>query len=444
MALMLVAVLTAPAAVPASDAAAGRPNVLLITIDTLRADRLSAYGYSRKTSPNLDRLITEGVRFTQARTVEPLTGPALCSMVTSRYPHQHGASRNGLRMRPELDSFPKQLREAGYRTAAFVGNWTMKSKATGLDEHFELYETVLRRKRWWGLVSSEATADDLNESAFTWLAGHAAGEPDRPFLLWVHYVEPHAPYRLQERHLPALGLAQRSDYPPSDRYDTEIAEVDRSVGELLAHLAALDLGRETLLVFTADHGESLGEHNYWGHGRHLYEGTLHIPLSVSWPGRLTPRTIDAPALNLDVAPTILGLVGLAAPASFAGYDWSRALRGEVEPPAGRQTHYQAHKGVVLSAHDSDVARRSGLLEVAIMDRQLKQIFRAKSGRLRRHDLTTDPGELLNLGDEGDPPSESLQGWMDQVARGLTNLDSDPPEPLDEESIESLRALGYTD
>ena len=119
-----------------------KPNVVLITVDTLRADRISGYGYERPTSPHIDRLIADGVRFEEARTIEPLTSPALCSIVTSLYPHEHGSSRNGLRMRQGLPSLPKTLQAHGYRTAAFVGNWTLRDKLSGLAEHFEEFEEV--------------------------------------------------------------------------------------------------------------------------------------------------------------------------------------------------------------------------------------------------------------------------------------------------------------
>ena len=165
------------------------PNVLLVTVDTLRADRLSGYGYSRNTSPHFDAMMDEGTRFTQARTVEPLTGPALCSLLTSRYPHEHGASRNGLRLRAGLPSLPKTLQAHGYRTSAFVGNWTLRDKLSGLAEHFEFYDEIVSRRRWFGLVKGEATAKDLNDAFADWIADHETRHSERPFFAWLHYVE---------------------------------------------------------------------------------------------------------------------------------------------------------------------------------------------------------------------------------------------------------------
>ncbi|NIL99921.1 MAG: sulfatase-like hydrolase/transferase [Acidobacteria bacterium] len=419
------------------------PNVLIVTVDTLRADRLGAYGYSRNTSPVIDKLMREGVRFTQARTVEPLTGPALCSMLTSRYPHEHGGSRNGLRMRSGMASLPKALQAQGYRTSAFVGNWTLRDKLSGLAEHFEYYEEVISRRRWFGLVKGEATADDLNEAFDVWLDDHAGRHGDRPFMAWVHYVEPHAPYRNQKAFHGQLGFPKNQALGDKEKYDTEIAAVDAAFGELLEIAGKKINLDETLIVFASDHGESLGEHGYWGHGRHLYEPTLHIPMSIRWPGRVAPGTVDAPALLIDLAPTILGLIDTEGNAPFAGFDWTAVLDGG-EPPMDRITRYQAHRGAVLSKHDSDLARKAGLLAVGLIEKNRKEIFRMERNRRWLFDLEADPKELDSLTRVNEHPTEGLLGWMRTVYEGLGEFDSTIPAPLDEESVKALKSLGYVD
>jgi arylsulfatase A-like enzyme len=421
-----------------------RPNVLILTVDTLRADRMSAYGYERNTSPNLDRLMRKGVLFTRARTVEPLTGPGLCAMLTSSFPHENGATRNGLRMRPGLPSLPKLLHEEGYRTAAIVSNWTLRDKITGLAEHFDQYDAVFKHKRWLGLFSSEAGAAAVTGAALERLEELAATAADRPFFLWVHYIDPHAPYKRHKAFLDDLGLdKKRGKLTASDRYDTEIAYADRSIAEVLARLEALGLADDTLIAFTSDHGESLGEHAYWGHGRHLYEPTLHIPMALTWPGKIEPGSIDAPALNIDLAPTIAGLLGLDCPEVFRGYDWTAVFDGE-DPPMDRATQHQAHRGAVFSRHDSDIARRAGLLEVGVVLNGYKEILRVKSGNRWRFDLVRDPEEEVNLAEPKSDPTEGLRVWMEFVDFGLRQSDEAPPQPLDEETIEQLRALGYAD
>jgi len=451
-ALLLAAFIGYLPAPPACAQAQRLPNVLVVSIDTLRADRLSAYGYRRPTSPAIDRLLAGGVRFDQAHTVEPLTNPSLCSLWTSLYPHQHGATRNGLRLRPGLASLSGTLRRRGYRTTAMVGSWPLRDRISGLGEHFADYREVLTRKRWLGLFKGESTAEDLTDEALGWLMQQKRGQP---FLLWVHYVEPHAPYRLHEEFLSPLGLSdstRRGEVSRSDRYDTEIAFADHHVGRLLA---AIDhdpaLAAETMMVFLADHGESLGEHGIWGHGRDLYEPTLRIPMGITWPGKIvpgkSPRTIEALATQLDLAPTVLGLIGLPIPPTFQGFDWSGVLL-HGEPAPNRKTWHQAHRGAVLSRDEAHHARRRGLLEVAVIDGTSKEILhveRPESPAARTFDLATDPGEV-RPGQGGrkaraKKPSPDLERWLAEVRAGLAASD-DLPADVDPESIERLRALGY--
>jgi len=449
LAPLLAALLWLQASPPAPASTAPRfprfprfPNVLLVTVDTLRADRLSCYGYGRRTTPNLDRLLARGVRFDQARTVEPLTNPALASLLTSRYPHEHGATRNGLRMRPGLPSLARALGQRGFSTAAFVGNWTLRDDLSGLGEHFGSYRQIASRKRWL-LLKSEATGDDLTRAALGWLRELRRESPDRPFLLWVHYVEPHAPYRTQSALREQLGLGGRRDLAASDRYDTEVAFVDRAVGELLDGVGELLRGEETLVAFAGDHGESLGEHGYWGHGRHLYENNLRVPMGVVWEGKLAPAVVDAQASLLDLAPTLLGLMGYPALREPRGFDWTPVLRGEAPPPH-RASYFQAHKGAVQSVEDLSRARRRGLLEVALLIGQRKETLRLRGLERLVVDVGGDPGDERNLAAHGSPASSDLARWRSLVEQGLLSADELPSPTLDRETVEQLRALGYTD
>ena len=419
------------------------PNILIVTIDTLRADRLSGYGYRRNTSPRLDELMARGARFAEARTVEPLTAPALASMVTSLEPHLHAGSRNGLKMRPGLPSFVKILRRRGYVAAAFVGNWTLRDKISGQAEHFDSYNEVFTRKRWAGLFNAEATGADINEQALDWLKDHRRKAKGRPFLLWVHYVEPHAPYVLQKDHLDQLGL-EGASHSQLDRYDTEVAYVDARAGELVAGVEDLSNGDDLVVVLTADHGESLGEHGYWGHGRHLYEVSLRIPLAILYEGRIAPRVVTAPALIVDIPRTILGLVGLPALDSFGGIDWSPVLTGAKAEPLDRAVTAQAHKGAVQGKGEGPRPRTRGLLEVARIAGPRKEILRVTNSSRWLFDLVEDPVEMGSLAADDSPPSAELQAWLEEVRAGLAQGDQLPPPDLDDEDTEKLRALGYVD
>jgi arylsulfatase A-like enzyme len=419
--------------------------VLLISVDTLRADRMSGYGHSRATSPQIDALLARGVRFTQARTPAPLTAPAMASVMTSLHPHEHGSSRNGLRVRPNLVAVTQIMERRGYRSAAFVGNWTLKPEVSGLDEHFETYEALLDRRRWFGLARREATADDLNREAFAWLDDHLESTPSRPFFLWVHYVEPHAPYRLRKEFLSQIGVKARGGFfSARKRYDSEIAFVDDRIGKLLEGMEdRIDLD-ETVIFFVADHGESLGEHGYWGHGRHLFEVTLHVPMGVVWPSRLAAGTITEPASLLDFGPTLLGLIGLPVPGHFQGHDWSPVLLGKEAKPVGRVTWHQAHKAAVQPKEDIERLRQRGLLAVGRVEEGRKEIFRVPTSRFRVFDLERDPKEKRNEIEPESRPSPELRKWLDAVRQGLASADELPPPSLTEEDIEALRALGYID
>jgi arylsulfatase A-like enzyme len=443
---LLLVMLTAPSPAAPDRPEPERPNILIVAVDTLRADRVSALGHDRPTTPNIDRLIEEGVNFDLARTVEPLTNPAMTSVLTSLPPHAHGATRNGLRLRPGLPSLPKSLSAAGYKTAAFVGNWTLRDKLSGLGEHFELYEEVLTRARWFGFVRREATARDLTERTLQWVGEHVERSPKQPFLAWVHYVEPHAPYVLQEDFVSVLGDrgGRKGGYTKEERYDTEVAFVDAAIGELLAGVGDLTSRENTLVVFLSDHGESFGEHGYWGHGRNLYEPGLRIPMSLYWKGRLAATKVGAPSMNLDLAPTVLGLLGLPIPDRFEGFDWTAVLQGASAAPDARVTRYEAHKGAVISNHKSDLARRNGLLEVALVHNEIKEIFRLSRSRRFVFDLGADPLERTPLDSAKSRPSEAMDGWIRVVYDGLTSLEDLPVEPLDEESAAALRSLGYVD
>lgn len=417
------------------------PDILLISVDTLRGDRLSSYGYSRETTPEIDRLLARGARFDQARTVEPLTSPALSSMLTSRFPHEHGSTRNGLRVRPGLDSLPKQLAGRGYRTAAFVGNWTLRDELSGLGEHFESYAEVFNRKRWLGLFNDEANGEDLTSDTLEWIHDFEESESREPWFVWVHYVEPHAPYRYWEDIGERLGIDDADGVTKSDRYDTEVGFVDRAIGHLLKGVFESHRPEEVLVVFVSDHGESLGEHGYWGHGRHLYANSVRIPMGIVWPGRIPASTIAEPSLNIDLAPTILSLLGLPSVNEFRGFDWTRVFQGE-PAPAARDTFFQAHKGAVQTDHASSDARRAGLLEVARVGNGRKELIDLRNGSVRIYDLETDPRELSPMTGAELTPSDKLETWLEAVRTGLEAASDLPVPDLDAEAREQLRALGY--
>lgn len=415
-----------------------QPSVLLITVDALRPDRLSCYGYQRPTSASIDQLLARGARFEQARTIEPLTNPSLTSLMTSLPPHIHGATRNGLCMRPGLASLPKQLHAHGWQTAGFVSNWTLKNKVSRLGEHFDVYEGIFTRRRWFGLFNREATARDVTERAGSWLEDR---DRSRPFFLWLHFVEPHAPYVFHKSAAKALEISGKPS--KRDRYDTEVHWVDAEIGRFLKYMKSLPEASNMIIVFGADHGESLGEHGYWGHGRHLYENSLRIPLGFVWPGRIRPMTVKNPATILDLAPTILDLVGVEAPRSFTGLSWAGKLLDTGASPQEETMCFQAHRGAVLVKHQSDRARGSGLLAVGVIHGDIKEVLDLRKNKTHLiFDLKEDPHETRNLHGQAHGSSDELMSCFLKITQGLGNLPDLADSRLDDESRAQLKALGY--
>ena len=380
-ALLLACILfSASSGGPKSVPVGGHPDILVISVDTLRADRLSIHGYSRETSPRIDRLMAAGAIFDQARTVEPLTAPALISMLTSLPPHRHGASRNGLRMRSGLPSLPKALAEAGYDTAAILGNWTLRDRLTDLGEHFGHYDLVLNRRRWFGLVRGEATAEDLNQRTLEYLENRGAGDEDRkPVFLWVHYVEPHAPYRLWREDADDIGLPE-NNLTKSDRYDSEIRFVDRQIGDLLADLEEGRHLRNPIIVFTSDHGEHNGDQGLI-YKETFLNGSVRVPLLVRTPETAKSDTAgsvsDSPAEWFDIGPTLVELAG----GEMKHRQDAKSLCGTVNDPK------HEHRDFAVSEYDH---------EAMYMDRKWKLMVNAEGQPYALFDLVDDPMEIRNL------------------------------------------------
>lgn len=430
------------------------PNVLLITIDTLRADHLSCYGYHLKTSPNIDALAAEGVRFERAHTAIPLTGPAHISLFTSRYPQEHGAIRNGVAPRKEssLVFLPEVLRRHGYRTAAFVSAWPLKTRLTHLSRWFDRYDEELPRR--YQLVNSMRDAEDVTPAAIRWLEDNRGV----PFFLWVHYFDPHSPYEFRAKFSkltrtggPAQPAANAEMRDRIQRYDSEVAYTDYWVGRLLAALDRLEMRDSTLVVLTADHGESLGEHSYVGHGRHLYNNIVHIPLIFRFPGRIAGGEVEErPVSLLDITPTILDLLVedrqafSKLKAAFSG----RSLAGSLlrdEPPLERPIRYLTFAGKKgffpqwLAWLWADPGE--GPLRIGVTDGARKLIWTPGARRLAAYRLDEDPFELrpsLIKPRTADFERETarLDQWFRATNRGLG------ASALTDEDVEALRSLGY--
>jgi len=387
-------------------------NVILLTLDTTRADHLGLYGHAAASTPILDRLGREGVVFDDAITVAPLTLPSHTSIMTGLFPPRHGVRDNGtFYLDDRFTTLAEQLHDAGYRTAAFVAAAVLEKKY-GLGQGFEVYdEDFSRGGTRREFLFAERPADQVLEAALPWLEATPG-----PFFAWLHFYDPHAEYQ------PPPPFDERFHDSP---YDGEIAFVDQTIGRLVDRLAVRGILDDSFLVVVADHGESLGEHGEQTHGVFIYDATVRVPLLVRGPGLPSGRRVAALVRTVDLMPTILELVGLAAPDGIDG----RSLVGLMSGSAG---------GTRVAYSEAQLPRyHYGWAPLASVRTATWKLIDAPRPEL--YQLTSDPKELINLYDR--EPSIARE-----LARQLGTLreqaGTETRRALDASTEEKLRSLGY--
>jgi arylsulfatase A-like enzyme len=434
---------------------ASGPNILLITIDTLRADHLSCYGYSRLTSPHIDRLAQQGVRFRSAYSPIPLTGPAHSSLLTSVYPQQHGATINGMKIsaKPRPVTLAQLLHRNGYRTAAFVSAWPLKKGIAGLGRGFDVYNDKFTYH--YKLVNSARRADEVTAAALAWLQKPRK----RPFFLWVHFFDPHSPYEVHSgftdlaSNPDAFGeirMDGQSDPEVAQRvfaYDSEIAFTDHQVGKLVHALEALHLREKTLLVLTADHGENLGENGYVGHGDRIDQPIVHIPLIFSFPGVIPAGKVPKVDASLvDVMPTLLEYAGIPVQIPIEGRSLKSPIDSGPAEPGMRHAYFLTYSEPPLLppnwvswlwtwAKTKMVPSRLGFAEGQLKfvlegDERQPHVFHLDA--TARVETPREEPELKITAYQ-----TRLTEWLDRTNRGLPAQGG-----LSQEDIEMLRSLGY--
>ncbi len=421
----------APTPVPTAAPAAGW-NLLLVTLDTLRADRLGCYGRARAETPALDALAARGVRFDQAQSAAPLTLPSHATILSGLLPPRHGLRDNGRGSLPtDVATLATRLSGAGYRTGAFVGAFVL-DRRYGLARGFDLYDDEIPRRG--SALEAERPGSEVVDRALAWLDDRPGVEGAGvrvPFFAWVHLYDAHTPYEPPE---PFRGRH------PGDPYGGEVATVDAQVARLLAALDRRGETARTLVVIAGDHGESLGEHGELTHGLLLYQGTLRVPLLLSAPGILKPRVVRQPVGLADVAPTVAALLGqplhaASASAPLDGRDLSAALVAGEEPPAAdlyAESRYPATFGwsPLLSL------RRGGMKYVAATTAQ-------PAGSAELYDLAADPGESHDLRADRRRDATALAQALAALDAKLTKEQrTAAPASADAESRARLAALGY--
>jgi choline-sulfatase len=396
-----------------------RPNVLLVTLDTTRADRLGSYGYAAAATPHLDTLAAGGIRFTQAVSSAPLTLPAHASLMTGRNPYAHGVRNNGhFVLAADVPTLAERFAAAGYDTAAFVSSFVL-DRQFGLARGFATYDDALDPPR--GLADSlelERRGDRTVAAAAAWLAARPAS-PSRPYFLWVHLYDAHDPYTP-----PASYRASFEGRP----YDGEIAFQDAMVGELLGRAGHGAASGGPLVVVAGDHGESLGEHGESTHGLFVYESAVRIPLLVSWPGVLAARVVDPVVGLVDIAPTVMALAGMAP---FDGID-GRSVVALIDGDAGAPASPPAYAETYFPQFFMGWAPLR-----SVRDGQWKFIDAPEP---ELYDLAADPGETTNLYAAQPATARTLRRQLETLARSAPDRDS--PVPMSAEARQRLSALGY--
>ena len=429
----------------------GQPptNVLLITIDTTRADHLSVLGYERDTTPYLEAFAAQGTSFTTAYSPTSTTGPTHSTIMTSLYPAAHRVVKNGLTLSEDFTTIAEHLKSAGYETGAIVSAFVLSGKfgyAQGFDTYYDTFlmdESTHERPNWEGRTVEggfDRRADFTTARAQEWLANRS--HPDQPFFLWIHYFDPHDPYTPPEPYASRFARessAGRTRREMIDRYDAEIAFTDDQIGVLFTSLAQAGLNDNTLVVVAADHGEGLGQHGYYRHGVDVYEEAVRVPLLFRWPGQIPAgRTLNAPVGLIDLAPTICELVGAELNLSdVQGTSLASVLYNPTEPEPDRPVFlYRRHRERV----ETRVGTLAGeLFGVRVGDwkfirgdeQQVTELFNlAQDPKERNNVYTQFPKEAAAL-------SKLVAEWRQSSASGRPVLDN-----MSDEDTERLRSMGY--
>ena len=417
------------------------PNLLLVLLDTTRADHLGCYGGEPRTSPAIDALAARGARFEEALSQSSLTPVSASSILTGTYPFRHGVRSLFTVGKESLSeaSVPlaEMLQQQGFATGAFVSAMPLDGKKYGLARGFDVYSDEpgrdLELSRELGLPNAhQRRANDTTNLALEWLDEHA----DQRFGMLVHFFDAHdatlvPPAKFMAKHMtpPAPGATPTEDQM-RELYDTEIAFMDRQVERLLERLAEHALLEDTLVVVIADHGEGLGQHDFWTHGL-LWREQLRVPLILAGPGIPRGRVISDRVRLVDLMPTLLELLDIEDHAPRDGHSMAGLLAGspDAEP---RELYAEVHHAA------EDFLGRDAALVTLTIGRW--KYIQGSSGKQQLFDLEADPGETVDLFTEEHPEVARLRDRLAELG-ALDGFRASTAGQTAEE-LEALRALGY--
>ncbi len=403
-----------------SAAAPDKPTVVVVTIDTLRADHVGCYRYKSIQTPNIDGLAHEGVRFTHAFSPVPITLPAHSALFTGTYPMATGMHDfSGNKLPPSAITLAKVLRDHGYTTAAFIGSAVLDSRF-GLNQGFDTYfdHFDFSRLLETNLDQMERRGDLVMDEALSWLKR----VPPQPFFLWVHLYDPHHPYTPPEPY-----LSRYRERP----YDGEIAFDDAQLGRLLTFLKGQGIFQKALFVLAGDHGEGLGEHGEKTHGFFIYNSTLHVPLIIKVPG-VPARVVEDETSLVDVMPTILQILKIPVPPTVQGRGLLSQIQGRA---ASASSNLYAESYLPLLHFRWNQLRSLQVRGMKYIDAPRPEIY----------DTRADPGELKNLYSSRGSIGNEMRDRLNSLIRRLTpttGTASGERELTDPALLERLKSLGY--
>jgi arylsulfatase A-like enzyme/Flp pilus assembly protein TadD len=402
------------------------PNVVLITIDTLRADHLGCYGYKQIKTPNIDGLAADGARFERAFAVVPVTLPSHSSMLTGTYPMLSGMHDfSGNKLSPLQPTLASVLKQSGYQTGAVIAAAVLDARF-GLNQGFDFYYDHFNFSRLdeSNLDEMERPGNVVADVALDWLSKNS----QKKFFLWMHLYDPHAPY-----HPPEAYAKEYAAQP----YDAEIAFADEQVGRLLQFLKDKGLYQNTVIVLCGDHGESLGEHGEKTHGFFIYNATMHVPLIIRLPEKDAARVVADPVSLVDLMPTVLGALGVEVPSQVQGHSLLSELRESTD-----------------SKQDDKAERERTLYGETFLPRihfnwsELRSSENAKyhfidAPRPELYDLAKDPGEVHNLFTDKSAVADEMRAKLAGLIRDYSaGKELAEKTGLDPALMERLKALGY--
>lgn len=400
-----------------------KANVLLVTIDTLRADHLSCYGSKAVATPAIDAVAARGVRFERAFSQVPLTPPSHASILTGAYPQVHQVrDMGGFTLDPDVPTLATVLKDAGYDTAAFVGAAVL-NRHYAMDRGFDTYgdemQDLPENEKIPGVVA-EVRGEQVTGRAIDWLGKHLEASPNRRFFLWVHYYDPHFPYDPPEPY----RTRHRTDL-----YAGEIAYTDAQVGKLVDWLAQRRVLENTLVVLMSDHGESLGEHGEYTHGVFLYDSTMHIPLIIAGPGLPAGAVVSPQVRSIDVMPTVADHAGVPAGKSAQGVSLLPAM---VEGKGVRANYCYMETLYPKSTMAWSELRGMRTDEWKLIIAPKPELYR----------MARDAGETENVVQRFPADAERLQKKVWEIAGAPEQLGELRPAPIDEARRRELESLGY--